>query len=94
MSEIEETETIRNFDCYQCGKSNVGIYFCDEVCHQQWAEAHPMRTKSSHTIEEIQTKLKAMADKARSLKEERLKKFGGQALTSENTYEVAKLIFG
>lgn len=80
-------EEIRNFDCYQCGKSNPRVYFCNEECHTKWGETHFTKSKSKFTIAEIQTKLKSMADQARIIKEERIKNYGG------GIFEVAQLIF-
>jgi hypothetical protein len=84
--------------CYSCGNLNSGIFFCNDDCHNQWLALHPMKSKCNHTIEDIQLKLKAMADKARSIKDNQLKNFGGGnnslPLSGDNAYEVAKLIFG
>ena len=47
-------------NCYQCGKPNVGKFFCNEEdCHQKWKDAHPVRRAGTHKMEisEIQEKI-------------------------------------
>jgi len=41
------------FECYNCGKKNKGKFFCNSVCHEEWAKNNIKGTKK-RTLAELQ----------------------------------------